>query len=161
MIDREAALPLTRQCQLLQVTRSTVYYEPVPVSDGTLAVMRALDEIYLPYPFLGSRKLVAELVKRGLLVNRKRVQRLMGVTGLEAIYPKPRTSKPGAGAAQGLPLPPERRGDHQEEPGVGGRRDLHSDGRRLAYLVAIMDVSSRPGGRAPPHPGVEIVQHRR
>ena len=59
MIDREAALPLTRQCQLLQVTRSTVYYERVPVSDGTLAVMRALDEIHLAYPFLGSRKLVA------------------------------------------------------------------------------------------------------
>ena len=131
MIDRDAPLPVTRQCQLLQVTRSTVYYEPVPVSDGTLAVMRALDEIHLAYPFLGSRKLVSELVKRGLLVNRKRVQRLMGVMGIEAIYPKPRTSKPGAGRAQGLPLPPERRGDHQGEPGVGGRRDLHSDGRRL------------------------------
>ena len=131
MIDREAALPLTRQCQLLQVTRSTVYYEPVPVSDDTLAVMRALDEIHLAYPFLGSRKLVSELVKRGLLVNRKRVQRLMGVMGVEAIYPKPRTGKPGAGAAQGLPLPPERRRDHQGEPGVGRGRRLHCDGRRL------------------------------
>ena len=59
MIDRDAPLPVTRQCQLLQVTRSTVYYEPVPVSDDTLAVMRALDEIHLAYPFLGSRKLVS------------------------------------------------------------------------------------------------------
>ena len=91
MVDRDAPLPVTRQCRLLQVTRSTVYYEPVPVSDDTLRVMRAIDEIHLHYPFLGSRKLVAELVKRGLLVNRKRVQRLMGVMGVEAIYPRPRT----------------------------------------------------------------------
>jgi len=98
MVDRDASLPVARQCKLLCVTRSTVYYESAPVTPDTLDVMRALDEIHLELPFLGSRKLVGELAKRGLLVNRKRVQRLMGLVGIEAIYPKPRTTQPGFGA---------------------------------------------------------------
>ena len=144
MVDRDAPLPVTRQCQLLQVTRSTVYYEPVPVSDDSLAVMRALDEIHLAYPFLGSRKLVAELVKRGLLVNRKRVQRLMGVMGVEAIYPKPRTSKPGSGAGHKV-YPYRLNGVEITRANQVWAADVTyiPMAAGFAYLVAIMDVFSR------------------
>ena len=124
--------------------------------------MRALDEIHLAYPFLGSRKLVSELVKRGLLVNRKRVQRLMGVMGIEAIYPKPRTSKPGAGAGHKV-YPYRLNGVEITRANQVWAADVTyiPMAAGFAYLVAIMDVLSRPGGRAPPHPGVETVQHRR
>jgi putative transposase len=83
---------VARQCELLGLARSTRYYEPVGETAENLALMRAIDRQYLATPFYGSRKLALVLG-----VNRKRVQRLMRVMGLEAIYPRQRTTRPAAG----------------------------------------------------------------
>ena len=92
MIEREhAGLSLTRQCRLLELSRSSVYYRPVGESAQTLALMRRIDELYLQYPFYGSRQMVRHLAREGVRVGR-RVRRLMRLLGLEAIYRKPRTS---------------------------------------------------------------------
>jgi putative transposase len=92
-----AQLSVRRQCELLGLPRSSLYYEPVPQTAENLALMRRIDEEYTAHPFLGSRRMAAWLSARGQAVNRKRVQRLMRVMGLEAIYPKPRLSVPGQG----------------------------------------------------------------
>lgn len=81
-----------RQCQLAELARSSWYYQPAGETAENLALMRKIDQQYLETPFYGSRKLAAVLE-----VNRKRVQRLMRLMGLEAIYPKRRTTWPGAG----------------------------------------------------------------
>lgn len=95
MIDPDQpSLSVRRQCELLAISRSGLYYEPVPTSPDELALMRRLDELHLKYPFYGSRKLSLELRNEGRDANRKRVQRLMRVMGLEAMAPKPKTSEP-------------------------------------------------------------------
>lgn len=90
-------LSIRRQCELLEVNRASWYYEPVPESAENLALMRRIDEQFLATPFFGSRQMTAWLQRQGLAINRKRVQRLMRRMGLEAIYPKPRTTQRGAG----------------------------------------------------------------
>jgi putative transposase len=90
----DPALPVTAQCRLLKVARSTLYYQPVPVGSDELAVMRRIDELHLEYPFYGSRRMAVVLRDDGWAVNRKRARRLMRVMGLEAIYQKPNTSRP-------------------------------------------------------------------
>ena len=90
-------LSLRRQCALLGLNRSSCYYEPVAESAENLALMRRLDEQYLRTPFYGSRRMTAWLQSQGEDVNRKRVRRLLRLMGLEALYPKPRTTVPGAG----------------------------------------------------------------
>jgi putative transposase len=92
-----AELSVRRQCELLGLARSCYYYEPVPQSKENLALMQLIDKQYTDRPFYGSRKMTAWLVAQGQAVNRKRVQRLMRLMGLEAIYPKPKTSVAGAG----------------------------------------------------------------
>ena len=87
----------TRRCELLDVARSSAYYQPELVSAQDLALMRLIDEIHLQYPFYGSRRLRNELEDRGHRVNRKRVQRLMRQMDLTALYPRRRTSQPGKG----------------------------------------------------------------
>lgn len=87
-----AELSLRRQCTLLGLARSMLYYEPKGPDPEDLALMRLLDEQYLKTPFYGSRRMRQHLQGLGHRVNRKRVQRLMRQMGLEAIYPKPRTS---------------------------------------------------------------------
>jgi len=95
MIDRELPeLSVRRQCELLKVSRSGLYYEPEPTSPDELALMRRTDELHLKYPFYGSRRLSDALRKEGREANRKRIQRLMRLMGLEAIAPKPTTSEP-------------------------------------------------------------------
>jgi len=84
---------MRRQCELLTVNRSMLYYEPREVSIEELRVMRLLDELYLQHPFYGSRKMALALKARDHAVNRKRVQRLMRLMGLEALAPKPSTSR--------------------------------------------------------------------
>ena len=74
MIDRTHSLPVTRQCQLLNLNRSTVYYQPMGVSDEDLKLMRLIDEIHLKRPFYGSRRIRDDLQDLGYPVNRKRVQ---------------------------------------------------------------------------------------
>jgi len=86
-----------QQCALLGLNRSTWYYADVGESEENLWLMRLIDEQYLLTPFYGSRKMTQWLGRHGYAVNRKRVQRLMRVMGIEAIYPKRRTSQPGPG----------------------------------------------------------------
>lgn len=97
MIDAAEELPIVRQCQLVGVPRSTVYYQRQPVTDQDLEVMARIDAVHLTYPFLGSRRVTDMLCDDGWRVNRKRVQRLMHTMGITALYPKPRTSRPARG----------------------------------------------------------------
>ena len=98
MIDRDhQQLSLVRQCILLDVSRASVYYRPVPTGAEDLELMALMDRQYLKTPFYGSRKMKAWLLQQGYLVSRKRVRRLMRLMGLEAIYRRPNTSKPAPG----------------------------------------------------------------
>jgi putative transposase len=90
-------LSVRRQCELLGLNRSTLYYEAVPETQENLALMRRIDQQYTDRPFFGSRRMTAWLVGQGEAINRKRVQRLMRRMGLEAIYPKPKLSVAGRG----------------------------------------------------------------
>jgi putative transposase len=90
-------LSVRRQCALLGLNRASFYYQAATETQDNLRLMRLIDEEYTRHPFYGSRKLTRWLVEQGEEVNRKRVQRLMRLMGLEAIYPKPRLSQGGAG----------------------------------------------------------------
>jgi putative transposase len=90
-------LSVRRQCELLGLSRSSLYYEPARETGEDLRLMRRIDEQYTACPFYGSRRMTAWLIAQGEEVNRKRVQRLMRVMGLEAVYPKPRLSVAGRG----------------------------------------------------------------
>ena len=89
--------PVTRLCELLDVARSTFYYRPKGLSEEDLEFMRLIDEQYTKTPFYGYRKMTRWLWLQGYHVNKKRVLRLMQKMGLQAIYPKPKLSKPGKG----------------------------------------------------------------
>jgi putative transposase len=93
MIDRTHALPVARQCQLLQLARSTAYYQPRPVSETALTLMRRIDELHLQYPFAGARMLRDLLRQEGHAIGRRQVVTLMRRMGITAIYRKPRTSQ--------------------------------------------------------------------
>jgi len=93
MIDRTHPVSIGRQCQRLQLARSTAYYQPKPVSDTTLALMRRIDELHLQYPFAGARMLRDVLRQEGHAIGRRQVATLMRRMGIAAIYRKPRTSK--------------------------------------------------------------------
>jgi putative transposase len=97
MIDRAHDLPLATQARLLGIARSTVYREPAPVSAADLAVMRRIDELHLDYPFAGSRMLRAMLANEEITIGRTHVRTLMRRMGIEALYRRPRTSKPAPG----------------------------------------------------------------
>jgi len=97
LVEREnSALPVSQQCRLLAVSRSSVYRRPAEVSEEDRAIMALIDQQYLARPYYGSRRMAAWLVTRGHLVNRKRVQRLMRLMGLVAIYQRPNASKAAA-----------------------------------------------------------------
>jgi putative transposase len=87
MVEREnPELPIVQQCRLLSVSRSAIYRKPAAVSAEDLAVMALIDRHYLARPYYGSRRMAAWLATQGHVVNRKRVQRLMPLLGLVAIY---------------------------------------------------------------------------
>src|SRR5437588_320586 len=97
MVERmNPALPTSQQCRLLALPRSSVYRKPAEVSAEDLAIMALIDRHYLARPYYGSRRMAAWLATQGHRVNRKRVQRLMRLLGLAAIYQRPNTSKPAA-----------------------------------------------------------------
>jgi putative transposase len=97
-VDRgHTDISLRRQCELLGVNRSGLYYQPLGESQENLRLMRLLDEQYTQAPFYGSRRMAAWLGTQGFEVNRKRVSRLLAVMGIEAVYPKPKLSQPGEG----------------------------------------------------------------
>jgi putative transposase len=93
MIDREHRLPVTRQTQLLHIARSTAYYEPKPISQADLEIMRMIDLLHTEYPFMGARMLRDSLRKQGIRVGRRHVARLMRLMGIEALYRKKKTTK--------------------------------------------------------------------
>jgi putative transposase len=93
MIVPSHALPVVRQCQLLNLSRSSVYYTPQPVSAGDLALMRRIDELHLHHPFAGARMLRDLLGQEGFIVGRRHVGTLMQKMGIEALYRRPNTSR--------------------------------------------------------------------
>jgi putative transposase len=94
MIEKEHALPITKQCKILKLSRASVYYRPRPVSDEDELLMRLIDEIHLEDPTLGSRGMKSALIRKGHKAGRIHVRTLMRKMGIEAIYKKPRLSKP-------------------------------------------------------------------
>jgi putative transposase len=91
-------LSVRRQCELLDINRSSFYLQPAAESEENLRLMRLIDQQFLLTPFYGSRRMTASLERSGETVNRKRVQRLMAKMGLEAIFPRPRTTITGTDA---------------------------------------------------------------
>ena len=97
MIDRRHDLSIVKQAEVLNISRGSVYYLPRPVSETDLAIMRRLDRLHLEYPFAGSRMLRGLLVAEGCKIGRRHVRTLMRRMGIEALYRRPRTTKPAPG----------------------------------------------------------------
>lgn len=97
MIDREHALSISRQSEALKISRGSAYYLPRAVSAADLAIMRRLDQLHLEFPFAGSRMLRGLLAGEGIKVGRRHVRTLMKRMGIEALYRRPRTTKPEPG----------------------------------------------------------------
>ena len=143
MIERETGdVSLSRQCRLLDISRSSLYYRPKGESAETLALMRRIDELFLLYPFYGSRQMVRHLRREDVRVGRHRVRRLMRLMGIEAIYRAPRTTKPHP---KHKVYPYLLRGLSIERPDQVWCSDItyipvHGG---FLYLVAVMDWASR------------------
>jgi putative transposase len=97
MIDRHHPLPISKQAKAIGISRGSVYYLPRPVSEQDQKLMKKIDRLHLEYPFAGSRMLRDFLRQDRIKVGRKHVATLMKRMGIEALYRKPRTTKPGAG----------------------------------------------------------------
>jgi putative transposase len=143
MVERPGEnLSVRRQCALLNLARSGVYRAGPVTGADDLALMRRIDELHLKWPFYGSRRMVFELNQAGHGINRKRVQRLMRVMGIEALVPRPGTSK----AAPGHKIYPYLlRGVSITEPNHVWASDITYIPMALGflYLVAIIDWASR------------------
>jgi putative transposase len=142
MIDRGTELAVKRQAQLLQLSRSSVYYVPRPLCERDLQLMRRLDELHLKWPFYGSRKLTRELGKEGHEVGRRHVRTLMKRMGIEAQYRKPRTSLPEREACI---YPYLLANLSMERPNQVWCSDITylPMAHGFLYLIAILDVYSR------------------
>ncbi len=143
MLERETGdVSLSRQCRLLEISRSSLYYRPKGESAATLALMRRIDELFLLYPFYGSRQMVRHLRREGVRVGRHRVRRLMRLMGIAAIYRAPRTSKPHP---EHTVYPYLLRGLSIERPDQVWCSDITYIPVRggFLYLVAVMDWASR------------------
>jgi putative transposase len=143
MLDRDSTdLSMRRQCVLLQLARSGVYRQKSAPDPDDVAVMKRIDELYLALPFYGSRKMVAALRAEGRQINRKRVRRLMRLMGLEALVPKPGTSK---ASPQNKIYPYLLRGLTIDRPNHVWAADITyiPMAKGFLYLVAIIDWASR------------------
>jgi putative transposase len=142
MIDKDDSLPVTRQCEILDLSRSGVYYNPVPLRAIDVELMRQIDEIHLLYPFYGSRKIRTELLAKGYNIGRDRIRRLMRRMGIEALYVKPRLSICHRGHAK---YPYLLRGLEITKANHVWATDITyiPMSRGFCYLVAIMDWASR------------------
>jgi len=142
MIVRAGELSMTRQCQLLGLCRSALYYRARPVSPRDLGLMRRLDELHLAYPFLGARRLAALLRQEGQTVGRRHVARLMRQMGITAVYRRPRTSLPDTTHTvypyllSGLAI---ERANHVWAADITALPMA----KGFLYLVAVLDVTSR------------------
>jgi putative transposase len=135
-------LSTSKQCKLLNISRSSYYYRTKPIRPEDLELMRTIDELYLQNPSSGSRSLSRQLRRLGKKVNRKRVQRLMRLMGIEAVYPKPRTSRPHP---QHKVYPYLLRDLTINRPNQVWACDITyiPMARGFMYLVAVMDWHSR------------------
>jgi putative transposase len=136
------SLSIVRQCRLLDISRSGLYYQPKGISEEDFNLMKLIDRQYLMTPFYGARKIATCLKGQGHLVNRKRVRRLMCIMGLKAIYRRPRTSKP----APGHKIYPYLLGGMKiTRPNQAWAADITyiPMARGFLYLVAIIDWYSR------------------
>jgi len=142
MIDRSHDLSLTRQAQVLRLSRSSLYYGPHPVSAADLAVMRRIDELHLAYPFAGSRMLRDLLRGEGVSIGRARVITMMRRMEIEAIYRRPNTSKPAPGHKI---YPYLLRGVTVDRPDQAWAMDITyiPMARGFVYLAAVVDWHTR------------------
>ena len=142
MIDRTHTLSVSRQAELLNISRGTVYYLPKPVSQKDLALMNAIDELHLEFPFMGARQLRRELLKKSHAVGRLHVRTLMLKMGISALAPQPGTS--------------QRNPQHKVFPYLLRKRVIQRSkqvwaldttyirmARGFVYLTAVVDVYSR------------------
>jgi len=142
MISKDHKLPLTRQANLLELSRSSLYYEPVPVSEHDLMLMRLIDEIHLKLPDFGSRRIQDELEDLGHRIGRDHIRTLMRKMGIEAVYQKPRTSKPHPGHKIYPYLLRNKEVTHANHVWAADITYLPM-ARGFCYLVAIMAWHSR------------------
>jgi putative transposase len=143
MIDSsESKMSVANQCRVLNVSRSGYYYKSKPISAEDLKLMRLIDEHYLNHPSAGSRSLRNHLQRLGYRINRKKVQRLMRLMGIEAVYPRPKTSRPHP---QHKVYPYLLRGLSIDRPNQVWAADITYIPMRRGhmYLVAVMDWYSR------------------
>ena len=141
-VEANDVLSMRRQCELLAINRSTLFYEPKPECQKNLRMMRLIDELYLERPFYGSRRMTEALKREGHEVNRKRIQRLMRLMGIEAVYPKPNTSK---AHPEHKKYPYLLRDVVVDRPNQAWATDITYIPMRsgFLYLVAILDWFSR------------------
>src|SRR5271166_2264954 len=133
---------IRRQCQMLNLARSGVYRQPEPANDNDLEAIRRIDSLFTQRPFFGARRIAKTLSEDGFPINRKRVRRLMRRMGIEALGPKPRTTKP----APGHKIYPYLLRDLKiERPGHVWAADITyiPIGKGFLYLVAVIDWASR------------------
>jgi putative transposase len=142
MIDRSHALPITKQAQVLGISRGSVYYLPRPVPAADLGIMRRMDELHLEFPFAGSRMLRDLLAQEGIAIGRGHVATLMKRMGIEAIYRKPHTSTPALGHKI---YPYLLRGMKVDRPNQVWAMDITyvPMARGFVYLAAVVDWFSR------------------
>ncbi len=142
MIDRTHQLPITRQAELLQLSRASVYYLPRPVSEADLALMRRIDALHLEYPFMGARMLRDSLRREGFQVGRKHVATLMTRMGVEPLYRRPRTTRKHPGHQV---YPYLLRGLAIERSNQVWAMDITyiPMARGFVYLAAVVDWASR------------------
>lgn len=142
MINREHALPVTKQCKILNLSRSGIYYVPVLVSDKNRELMNLIDRIHMDEPYLGTRGIRNALWDKGYNIGRSHVRTLMRKMGVEALYQKPRLSKPHHGHTI---YPYLLRGIQITEANKAWASDITyiPMAKGFCYLVAIMDLASR------------------
>ena len=142
MINPEHKLPVSRQAELVEISRSTIYYRRRPISAADLMLMRRIDELHMNYPFAGSRMLRDMLSQQGLEVGRRHVRTLMRRMAIETLYRKPSTSKPAPGHKI---YPYLLRGLTVTRPNQAWAMDISyiPMARGFVYLAAVVDWFSR------------------
>lgn len=143
MVSKDAVISITRQCQLLDLARSTYYYVPEPVSDEELELMKLIDQCYLDRPYYGTRRIKGWLLDHhGLVVNRKRIQRLRRLLAIETLYPKRNLSLANK---QHKIYPYLLKGLDINRPNQVWSSDITyiPMAKGFVYLVAVMDWYSR------------------
>jgi putative transposase len=142
MIDRQHDLPITKQAEVLRISRGSVYYLPRPVPEADLAIMRQLDRLHLEFPFAGSRLLRGLLAAEGCKTGRRHVKTLMRRMGIEALYRRPRTTKPEPGHKI---YPYLLRGVQVMRPNQVWAMDITyiTMARGFVYLAVVLDWFSR------------------